>query len=211
MTDVIRVLVVDDHELVREGLRLMLSRTEGIEVAGLAASGNEALADLESVDPDVLLLDLSMPGVSGLEVIAVLTTRGQPRPRILVLTAQDDQDIVLEAVRTGAHGYILKSASRSELVGAIRRVAGGDQYYDSVVAKAFLRGDQRQREAALLTRREVETLRLAADGLTTREIAARLFVSSSTVKSHLDNIYRKLEASDRAHAVAIALRKNLLA
>ena len=210
MTDVVRVFIVDDHELVREGLRLMFSRAEGLEVAGLAASAEEALASLDSVDPDVLLLDLSMPRTSGMEVIAQLTMRGQARPRILVLTAIDDQDIVLEAVRAGAHGYILKSASRNELVGAIRRVAGGDQYYDSVVGKAFLRGDQRQRDSSLLTAREVEILRLAADGLTTREIAARLFLSSSTVKSHLDNIYRKLDASDRAHAVAIALRRNLL-
>lgn len=188
----------------------MLSRTEGIEIAGLAESGEEALAVLESIDPDVLLLDLSMPRTSGLDVIAYLTTRGQPRPRILVLSAVDDQDMVLEAVRTGAHGYILKSASPNELVGAIRRVAGGDQFYDSVVAKAFLRGDQRQRDASLLSNREVEILRLSAEGLTTRDIAARLFLSSSTIKSHLDNIYRKLDASDRAQAVAIALRRNLL-
>lgn len=206
----IRVLIVDDHELVREGLRLMLSRTEGIVVEGLAEGGEEALAVLQSVDPDVLLLDLSMPRTSGMDVIARLAMRGRSRPRILVLTATDDQDLVLEAVRAGAHGYILKSASRNELIGAIRRVAGGDQYYDSVVAKAFLRGDQRQRDAGLLTAREIEILRLAADGLTTRDIAARLFLSSSTVKSHLDNIYRKLDASDRAHAVAIALRRNLL-
>ncbi len=206
----IRVLIVDDHELVREGLRLMLSRTEGIVVEGLAEGGEEALAALENVDPDVLLLDLSMPRTSGMDVLARLTMHGRSRPRILVLTATDDQDIVLEAVRAGAHGYILKSASRNELVGAIRRVAGGDQYYDSVVAKAFLRGDQRQRDSRLLTAREIEILRLAADGLTTRDIAARLFLSSSTVKSHLDNVYRKLDASDRAHAVAIALRRNLL-
>ena len=206
----IRVLIVDDHELVREGLRLMLSRTEGIVVEGLAEGGEEALAVLQSVDPDVLLLDLSMPRTSGMDVIARLAMRGRSRPRILVLTATDDQDLVLEAVRAGAHGYILKSASRNELIGAIRRVAGGDQYYDSVVAKAFLRGDQRQRDSGLLTAREIEILRLAADGLTTRDIAARLFLSSSTVKSHLDNIYRKLDASDRAHAVAIALRRNLL-
>ncbi len=206
----IRVLIVDDHELVREGLRLMLSRTEGIVVEGLAEGGEEALAALENVDPDVLLLDLSMPRTSGMDVLARLTMHGRSRPRILVLTATDDQDIVLEAVRAGAHGYILKSASRNELVGAMRRVAGGDQYYDSVVAKAFLRGDQRQRDSRLLTAREIEILRLAADGLTTRDIAARLFLSSSTVKSHLDNVYRKLDASDRAHAVAIALRRNLL-
>jgi len=130
--------------------------------------------------------------------------------RPTVATAHDDQDMVLKAVRAGAHGYILKSASRNELIGAIRRVAAGDQFYDSVVVKAFLRGDQRQRDATLLTSREREILQMAADGLTNREIGSRLYVSVGTVKTHLDNIYRKLEVSDRAHAVAIALRRGLL-
>jgi DNA-binding NarL/FixJ family response regulator len=208
--DTIKVFVVDDHELVREGLRVLLSRAEGLEIAGSASSGEEALARLDGVACDVLLLDMRLPGMHGLDVIAALANSGKASPRILVLTAHDDQDMVLEAVRAGAHGYVLKSASRNELVGAIRRVARGDQYYDSVVVKAFLRGDQRQRDASLLTGREVEILRLAADGLTNREIGSRLFVSLGTVKSHLDNIYRKLEASDRAHAVAIALRRGML-
>jgi DNA-binding NarL/FixJ family response regulator len=210
MTEHIAVLIVDDHELVREGLRLMLSRTEGIEVVGSVVNGEEALARIEELDPDVLLLDLRLPGIHGLDVIAELTRLGKGRPRILVLTAADDQDMVIEAVRAGAHGYILKSASRNELIGAIRRVAGGDQFYDSVVVKAFLRGDQRQRDATLLTNRELQILRMAAEGLTNRQIGERLFVSIGTVKSHLDNIYRKLEASDRAHAVAVALRRGLL-
>jgi DNA-binding NarL/FixJ family response regulator len=210
MPEHITLLIVDDHELVREGLRLMLSRTEGIDVVGSMVSGEEALARIDELDPDVLLLDLRLPGIHGLDVIAELTRLGKSRPRILVLTAADDQDIVVEAVRTGAHGYILKSASRNELIGAIRRVAGGDQFYDSVVVKAFLRGDQRQRDATLLTNRELQILRMAADGLTNKQIGERIFVSIGTVKSHLDNIYRKLEASDRAHAVAVALRRGLL-
>jgi DNA-binding NarL/FixJ family response regulator len=210
MSKGIGVLIVDDHELVREGLRLLLSRTEGIEVVGSVVSGEEALSRIDALDPDVMLLDMRLPGIHGLEVITELARCKKTRPRILVLTAHDDQDMVLEAVRSGAHGYILKSASRNELIGAIRRVAAGDQYYDSVVVKAFLRGDQRQRDATLLTNRELQILRMAADGLTNKQIGEQLFVSVGTVKSHLDNIYRKLEASDRAHAVAVALRRGLL-
>ena len=210
MSKPVRVLIVEDHELVREGLRLMLSRSEGIEVVGSVISGEEALDCMAAADPDVLLLDLRLPGIYGLDVIAALKRRGLTRPRVLVLTAHDDQDMVLEAVRAGAHGYILKSATRNDLIGAIRRVAAGEQYYDAVVVKAFLRGDQRQRDAGLLTSRELEILRMAADWLTNREIGERIYVSVGTVKTHLDNIYRKLEVSDRAHAVAVALRRGLL-
>ncbi len=210
MPETVTVLIVEDHELVREGLRLMLSRSGGIQVVGSLASGEKALEALQTCEPDVVLLDLRLPGMHGLDVIAAITNSRRQKPRVLVLTAYDDQDMVLEAVRAGAHGYILKSASRNELIGAIRRVASGDQYYDTVVAKALLRGDQRQRDVALLTPRELEILRLAAEGLTNREIAKRLYLSVGTVKSHLDNIYRKLEVLDRAHAVAVALRRGLL-
>lgn len=206
----VKVLVVDDHELVQEGLRLMLSRSEGIEVVGCVGSGEAALDLLETTDADVMLLDMRLPGIHGLDVLAAIAKRRLGKPRILVLTAHDDQDMVLEAVRAGAHGYILKSASRNELIGAIRRVASGDRYYDAVVVKAFLRGDQRKRDEGLLTSRELEILRMAADGLTNRAIGERLYLSVGTVKTHLDNIYRKLEVSDRAHAVAVALRRGLL-
>jgi DNA-binding NarL/FixJ family response regulator len=210
MTVQVKILIVDDHELVREGLRLMLARCDGIGVVGSVASGEEALEQVSGIDPDVMLLDMRLTGMHGLDVIAALARAGKVRPRVLVLTAHDDQDMVLEAVRAGAHGYILKSATRNELIGAIRRVAAGDQYYDPVVVKAFLRGDQRQRDATLLTGREREILQMAADGLTNRDIGARLYVSVGTVKTHLDNVYRKLEVSDRAHAVATALRRGLL-
>ena len=210
MTGPVKVLVVADHELVQEGLRLMLSRSEGIEVVGCVGSGEAALDLLETTDADVMLLDMRLPGIHGLDVLAAIAKRRLGKPRILVLTAHDDQDMVLEAVRAGAHGYILKSASRNELIGAIRRVASGDRYYDAVVVKAFLRGDQRKRDEGLLTSRELEILRMAADGLTNRAIGERLYLSVGTVKTHLDNIYRKLEVSDRAHAVAVALRRGLL-
>lgn len=206
----VRVLIVEDHELVREGLRLMLSRSEHMDVVGAVVSGEEALTCLDDLDPDVMLLDLRLPGLHGLDVITAVMRGARSRPRILVLTANDDQDMVLEAVRAGAHGYILKSATRNDLIGAIRRVAAGDRYYDSLVVKAFLRGDQRQRDADLLTSRELEILKMAADGLTNRQISERIFVSVGTVKAHLDNIYRKLEVADRAHAVAVALRRGLL-
>jgi DNA-binding NarL/FixJ family response regulator len=207
----IRLLIVDDHRVVREGLELMLSQCDEVEVVGAAESGEEALQLADELTPDLMLLDLELPGMHGLEVIRELSTRDEPRPRILVLTVHDDDDIVLGAVRGGADGYVLKHASRAELLSAIVRVAGGGQYFDDVVVRAFLEGDEKRREAVQpLTLREVEILRLVANGCTNKEIASQVFLSADTVKSHLENVYRKLGVSDRAHAVAVALRKGLL-
>jgi DNA-binding NarL/FixJ family response regulator len=206
--DKIRLLIADDHEVVREGLELMLSQCRDVVVVGAAQSGEEALRLVDDLAPDVLLLDLELPGMHGLDVIRELNGRGV-RTRILVLTVHDDDDMVLRAVRGGAHGYVLKHATRAELEAAILRVAGGGQYFDDVVVRAFLEGDLRDR-APSLSERETEILRLVADGLTNKEIAAHVYLSAETVKSHLESIYRKLGVSDRAHAVAVALRRGLV-
>jgi DNA-binding NarL/FixJ family response regulator len=129
---------------------------------------------------------------------------------VLVLTVHDDDDIVLGAVREGADGYVLKDATREELLGAVRKVASGGQYFDPVVVRALLRGESKAEAAEVLSEREHEVLRLLASGFTNREIAEQLFLSTDTIKTHLNNIYRKLGVSDRAHAVAVALRQGLL-
>ncbi len=205
-----RVLIVDDHAVVREGLERIMAKCADLEVVGSAASGEEALDLAASLEPDLVLLDLSLPGMHGLDVLGVLQTLPRP-PRVIVLTVHDDDDIVLGAVRGGAQGYVLKNATRDELIAAVRHVATGGQSFDEVVVRALLRGDQREVLCSLLTARELDVLRLVAGGQTNKEIAAALFISADTVKGHLETIYRKLGVSDRAHAVAVAIRNGLVA
>jgi len=204
----IRVLLVDDHSVVREGLVRILARCPDIEIAAQAQRGEEALALVDELAPDLVLLDLSLPDIHGLEILTRLRRRPHP-PRVVVLTVHDDDDIVLRAVRAGAEGYVLKTASREELLTAIRRVAAGGRAFDDVVLEALVHNTQQEGSSGL-TGRELEILQLVADGHTNKAIAARLYVSADTVNGHLDNIYRKLGVSDRAHAVAVGLRSGLL-
>jgi DNA-binding NarL/FixJ family response regulator len=150
-----------------------------------------------------------MPDMHGLEVLAGLTSMARP-PKVIVLTVHDDDELVLNAVRGGAQGYVLKSASREDLVGAIRHVAAGGQRFDEVVVRALLAEQTREQEPPPLSPRELEVLRLVAAGFSNKEVAAHLYLSVATVKTHLDDVYRKLGVSDRAHAVAVALRAGLL-
>jgi len=209
----IRILIVDDHEVVRRGLHSILSACDDLLVVGTAASGEEAVLLADSVEPDLVLLDLQLPGMHGLEVIAQLAKdeKGpKEHPKIIVLTVHDDDEIVLRAVKAGASGYVLKHASADELIRVIRYVADGGRHFDEVVVKAFLSDEQRAFDRQLLTSHELEVLRMVAAGSTNREIAEHLFLSVDTVKSHLETIYRKLEVADRAQAVAVAMRKGLL-
>ena len=210
MKNPIRILIVDDHEVVRRGLEGILSACEDLRVVGVAASGEEALSLAKTVQCDVVLLDLQMHGMHGLEVIPQLDRNEDGLPRIIVLTIHDDDEIVLRAVKSGASGYVMKNASADELIRAIRHVAAGGRHFDEVVVKAFLSDEQRAKVKELLTPHELEILRMVAAGATNREVALHLFVSVDTVKSHLESIYRTLEVSDRAHAVAVAMRKGLL-
>ena len=205
----VRLVLVDDHAVVSEGLERILARCDDLQVVGVARGGQEALDLVAKLAPDMVLLDLSLPDMHGLDVLESLRG-GQTPPHVLILTVHDDDDIVLGAVRGGADGYVLKTATREELLAAIRKVAAGGRAFDEVVVGALIRGDRRPRPMATLTEREVGVLRLVAEGHTNKEIAARLFVSPDTINGHLDNIYRKLGVSDRAHAVAVALRSGLV-
>ena len=205
----IRVFVVDDHEVVREGLVRMLSRLPDIEIVGTAGSGEEAIEKVPYLAPNVVLLDLRLPGVQGLEVLRTLMALTDP-PRVLVLTVHDDEDLVLGASRLGAMGYVLKNTSRSELATAIRRVAAGGHYFGEEVIATVLRGAQQEALAEPLTERELQILRLLTDGLSNKDVGERLYLSPDTVKSHLVNVYRKLGVESRAHAVAVAIRRGLV-
>ena len=202
------MLLVDDHEVVREGIKRMLVLAPDIEVVGEAASGEDALGMVTGLAPDVVLLDLSLPGMQGLEVLRELQTFPEP-PRVVVLTIHDEQELVLGAARLAAHGYVLKQASRQELIEAIVAAAAGGFYFSPEIVD-ILRSPPTPGPPVQLSAREREVLRLVAAGADNRTIAERLFVSSETVKTHLANIYRKLGVAGRAHAVAAALRAGQL-
>jgi DNA-binding NarL/FixJ family response regulator len=205
----IRLFLVDDHEMVREGLKRMLAHYHDIAIVGEAGTAADALCNLPVAAPDVVLLDLQLPDRPGLDLLPQLL-QSSPPPAVLVLTVHDDHDLVLGAARSGARGYVLKHTSHEELAAAIRRVADGGHYFGPEVVGALVHGERNSEEKVVLTGREKDVLRLLVDGLSNREIGERLFLSGDTVKTHLGNIYRKLGADGRTQAVVIALRSKLL-
>jgi len=209
----IRVLIADDHSLVRQGLRRYLDMAEDIDVVGEASNGEEAIAMVEKEQPDIVLLDIRMPGVDGLEAARMIRER-YPKVGAIMLTAYDDRQFVVEAVRAGARGYVLKARDAEHLIQTVRLVAGGNMVIDPqlvvALAEELSQAKERDRKAETLTAREIEVLQLLAFGHTNRDIAEKLFISPDTVKTHLEHIFEKLGASDRTAAVAEALRRRLI-
>ena len=204
----IRVLIVDDHPVVRDGLRGVLDGEPDLQVVGEAGHGAEALARVGAVDVDVVLMDLRMPTMGGVEAIGELA-RTAPRVRVLVLTTYDTDTDVVPAIEAGATGYLLKDTPREELLRAVRAAHRGEAVLSPAVASRLM-GQVRRPAAEALSARELEVLRLVAAGSTNRETAQRLFISEATVKTHLLHIYAKLEVRDRASAVAAGYRRGLL-
>ncbi|MBB5954279.1 DNA-binding NarL/FixJ family response regulator [Saccharothrix tamanrassetensis] len=202
----IRVVIVDDHPVVRDGLRGMLAAAGDVDVVGEAADGAEAEAVVRAKSPDVVLMDLRMPGVDG--VTAIERLRDFPA-RVLVLTTYDTDSDVLPAIKAGATGYLLKDTPRDELFRAVRSAARGEAVLSPSVATRLV-GQVRTPAAEPLSEREIEVLGLIARGCTNREAAARLFISEATVKTHLVHVYAKLGVKDRAAAVAVAYERGLL-
>lgn len=204
----ITLLIVDDHPVVRDGLRGMFTAEAGFSVLAEAADGAEAVTLAEHHRPDVVLMDLRMPGTGGVAAIAELARRGNPA-RVLVLTTYDSDSDVLPAIEAGATGYLLKDAPREELFRAVRAAARGESVLSPAVASTLL-GRVRAPGEAPLSRREIEVLRLIAQGCTNKDAARRLFISEATVKTHLVHAYDKLGVNDRAAAVAAAYRRGVL-
>jgi DNA-binding NarL/FixJ family response regulator len=204
----IRLLIADDHPVVRDGLSGMLTADPGFEVLGEAANGAEAVRLAQALQPDVILMDLRMPEMDGVSAIAELARRGVAS-RVLVLTTYDTDSHVLSAIEAGATGYLLKDAPRAELLRAVRAAARGESVLSPSGATRLI-GHVRSPDAGPLSQRELEVLELVAGGSTNREAAARLFVSEATVKTHLLHIYAKLGVGDRAAAVAEAFNRGLL-
>ena len=204
----IRLLIADDHPVVRDGLSGMFAADPGFEVLGEAADGAEAVRLAQALSPDVILMDLRMPGMDGLAAITELSRR-KVSARVLVLTTYDTDSHVLPAIDAGATGYLLKDAPRDELLRAVRAAAEGHSVLAPAVATRLM-SRVRAPEQEVLSQRELEVLALVAAGTTNRESAVRLFISEATVKTHLLHIYAKLGVSDRAAAVAEAYNRGLL-
>jgi NarL family two-component system response regulator LiaR len=211
-TPTIRILIVDDHAVVREGLRTLITTKPGMEVVGEAADGVEAVAQARSLQPDVILLDMVMPHQDGLQAIKAIKQQN-PKARILVLTSFDDDERVFSAIKAGALGYLLKDSSPQQLLEAIHDVYHGRSSLHPAIALKVIRelsqpSDLPPTEEPL-TEREMETLRLIAQGLTNQEIADKLAISERTVGKHVSNILDKLHLANRTQAALYALRRGL--
>ncbi len=207
-TTPIRVLVVDDHAVVRGGLRLFLMAHDDLELVGEAGSGEQALALCAETRPDVVLMDLVMPGMSGVAAIRLMRER-DPEVKVIALTSFPEDDLVRAALSAGAMSYLLKNISASNLAAAIRAAHAGQPILAPEATQALLRQAPAPRIGQDLTPREGEVLALLVQGLSNADIAERLVISESTAKFHVSNILSKLHASSRAEAVAIAMQSNL--
>jgi NarL family two-component system response regulator LiaR len=208
----IRILVVDDHVIVRQGIRALLTEYEDVEVVGEAGNGLDAVQAAESLKPDVVLMDLLMPGMDGVEATRRISEQW-PDVRVLVVTTYSGDDLVFPAIKAGARGYALKDAGARELVGAIRQVYRGEPSLHPDIARKLLQEVRQptpdRRAPDPLTAREVEVLRLLAEGLDNTEIAERLVVAEVTVRSHISRILDKLHLANRVQATLYALREGL--
>ncbi len=205
----VRVLVIEDHGIVREGLKLILQGMPDFEVVGEAADGQEVVRLVERLKPGVVLLDLEMPEVDGVEALERLRDSGAETPAI-VFTAYDTDERILGALRAGARGYLLKGASRTEIFDAVRAVHSGGSLLQPAITNRLLDRIDREPDTESLTPRELEVLKLLAEGLSNREIATRLFVTERTVKFHVSSILDKLGAENRTEAAKVAVQRGLV-
>jgi len=211
--EVIRVMIADDHPVVREGLSAMLSREEDIHVVGEAENGVQAVSKARELQPDLVLMDLRMPELDGVEAMRQIRAHN-PNIKFIVLTTYDNDEYIFRGIEAGARAYLLKDAPRQELFKAIRGVYKGESLIQPAVAgKVLDRFAQLSRQTQVpdaLSERELEVIKLMARGSANKEIAAELFISESTVKSHIASIFQKLGVGDRTEAVTQALQKGLI-
>ena len=204
-TTTIRIMIIDDHPVVRAGLASMLTTQPDIDVVASASSGQEALVLLDTVAPDVILMDLRMPGMSGLEAMRIINSRLDP-PRIIVLTSFDTDEDIYQSVGAGAHGYVLKDAPQDRLLDAIKVVHARGRYFPADIASRLTERMARSN----LTPREHQVLQLVAKGLTNKEIGQAFGISDNTARNHVNSIIEKLHVSDRTEAATIAMRQGLV-
>jgi two-component system response regulator DegU len=213
--DKIRVLIADDHTMVRQGLKQILELENDMTVIAQAPNGEEAIKLARECNPDVILMDINMPGVNGLQAIKEIKEDNIPS-KIIVLTIHEDREYLFKTIKMGAEGYVLKDAEPGVLLDAIRCVNNGQPYIQANMTKELVREinkmtihDKAKNDENNLTAREMEVLELIAEGLINKEIAKRLYISEKTVKNHVSNIFRKLNVSDRTQAAIYAFKHNL--
>lgn len=211
--NIVRVLVVDDHKIVREGIVAMLKTQDDMDVVGEAENGDEAVKKVERLKPNVVLMDISMPGLNGIRATQAIK-RDFPEINVVMLTMLDQEGYIYEAIKAGATGYLLKNTSVEDLVGTIRRVNEGHASLYPEAQKQLLKEYvtmlKKNSETYGLSKRELEILQKLANGMTNKEIAEELFISTQTVKTHIAHIFNKLGVKDRTEAVANALRRGLV-
>ncbi len=210
----IRILVADDHALFRDGLRALFGSVPDAEVVGEAATGEEAVERTLELQPDVVLMDIQMPGTNGIEATRRIVGQS-PHVGVIVVTMFEDDDSVFSAMRAGARGYVLKGADQDEILKVIRAVAGGEAYFGMEIARrlmGFFSGPKPPATAEAfpeLTAREIEILDLIAKGRSNKEISRLLYISSKTVRNHISNVFAKLQVADRAQAIIRAREAGL--
>ncbi len=205
-----RIILGDDHKIVREGLRWMLSDEDDVEIVGEADSGEALLKLVDRVDADIVLLDVRMPGMSGLDALEILNDR-VPDLKVIILSMHGEPAYVRRAVELGAVGYLLKSSDRDELLGALAAVAAGKAYIQGEVTETLMKTISGQEAGtSLLSPRETEILVLVSRGLENKQVATELGISEATVKTHLKGVFNRLDVSSRAEAAAVGLRLGLI-
>ena len=209
----VKIMIADDHSLIREGLKNLLELEGDIEVVAEAEDGMQCLDKLEYITPDVLLLDINMPKKNGLEVLRVLKDR-KSKVKVLVLTVHNETEYLMKAVDIGIDGYVLKDSESSELKKAIFAIVDGETYIQPSLIPALnskmIEKDKDGAKIDLLTRRELEVLKLLAVGMYNKEVAEKLDISERTVKNHVSNIFKKIEVTDRTQSAVFAIRNNLV-
>jgi len=212
MSQIIRVLIVDDHTIVRKGIRALLAEIADLEVVGEAADGQEAIVQADRLRPDVILMDLAMPRMDGIEATRQIKLR-QPESRVLVMTSFATDEKVLPAIKSGALGYLLKESGPADLIQAIHQIHRGESSLHPVIARKVLQEiahpPDRPPTADPLTEREVDVLRLVAQGLSNQDIGDKLHIGAPTVRTHVSNIMSKLYLANRVQAALYALREGL--
>jgi DNA-binding NarL/FixJ family response regulator len=211
---IIHLLIVDDHIVVRRGLRSMLADAEDIEIVGEASNADQAMEQALILQPDVMLLDICLPGMDGLSLLRLVTEK-LPQIKVIILTIYDEEQFLLEAFRSGAFGYLLKNVSREALLDALRKAHSGkrmlsEELIDNVLKHYSDFGKMQLLEHYNLSDSEINLLRIVSEGASNREIAEKLYWSETTVKRKLSEVFDKLKVSDRAQAVAFALRRGLI-